>query len=122
MYMKLKHVFLSVLVSGIFSCHAPTDSSATAGQADPLDISAQDSSVRPQSNFYLFANGGWLKTAVIPPSQSSWGAFSILLDSSINRLHRILDSLSTVTDAPKGSVAQQTADLFVSAMDSAGIE
>ncbi len=120
--MKLKLFILTAIVWCVFSCHAPVDTSTTTGSADPLDISSQDSSVKPQTNFYLFANGGWLKTAVIPPSQSSWGAFSILLDSSINRLHRILDSLSTITNAVKGSVAQQTADLFVSAMDSAGIE
>ncbi len=105
-----------------FSCQTRGDSIKTDDQKDPLDISSQDSSVRPQSNFYLFANGTWLKTTEIPPSQPAWGSFSILLDSSINRLHRILDSLSGISNADKGSIAQQTGDLFVSAMDSAGIE
>ncbi|HEY4935432.1 MAG TPA: M13 family metallopeptidase N-terminal domain-containing protein, partial [Puia sp.] len=106
----------------LFSCHPPVDSNMTANQPDPLDIASHDSSVKPQSNFYLFANGTWLKTTEIPPSQSSWGAFSTLLDTSLNRLNRILDSLSGISNAPKGSIAQQTGDLFVSAMDSAGIE
>ncbi len=119
--MKLILPGFFVIVLMLFSCHAPEDST-TANQPDPLDISSQDSSVKPQSNFYLFANGSWLKKTEIPPSQSSWGAFSTLLDSSLTRLHRILDSLSTVSNAPKGSIAQQTGDLFESAMDSAGIE
>jgi putative endopeptidase len=119
--MKLILPGFFVIVLMLFSCHAPEDST-TANQPDPLDISSQDSSVKPQSNFYLFANGSWLKKTEIPPSQSSWGAFSTLLDSSLTRLHRILDSLSTVSNATKGSIAQQTGDLFVSAMDSAGIE
>ncbi len=106
----------------VLACHQPVNSDMSANQPDPLDISSQDSSVKPQSNFYLFANGTWLKRTEIPPSQSSWGAFSTLLDSSLNRLNRILDSLAGITNAPKGTLAQQTGDLYVSAMDSAGIE
>lgn len=120
---------MKLLLSGLFvmalmvsACHQPANSDMSANQPDPIEISSQDSSVKPQSNFYLFANGTWLKTTEIPPSQSSWGAFSTLLDSSLNRLNRILDSLAGITNATKGALAQQTGDLYVSAMDSAGIE
>ena len=106
----------------VLSCQAPVNSNSAAAQQDPLNIASQDSSVKPQSNFYLFANGTWLKTTEIPPSQSSWGSFSTLRDTTANRLHRILDSLSGISDAPKGSIAQQTGDLYMSALDSAGIE
>ncbi len=120
--MKLLFPGLFAMSLMVLACHQPVNSDMSANQPDPLDISSQDSSVKPQSNFYLFANGTWLKTTEIPPSQSSWGAFSTLLDSSLNRLNRILDSLAGITNAPKGSLAQQTGDLYVSAMDSAGIE
>jgi putative endopeptidase len=106
----------------ITCCQSSKNSDSAGNQKDPLDIASQDSSEKPQNNFYLFANGSWLKTTVIPPAQSSWGAFTTLRDSTTNRLHSILDSLSGITDAPKGSLAQQTGDLFVSAMDSVGIE
>jgi putative endopeptidase len=120
--MKLLLSGLFVMAFMIMACHQPVISDTSASQPDPLDISSQDSSVKPQTNFYLFANGTWLKTTEIPPSQSSWGAFSTLLDSSLNRLNRILDSLAGITNATKGTLAQQTGDLYVSAMDSAGIE
>ena len=84
--MKLKLPCLFAITLILFSCHTPVDSTKSAKQPDPLDIASQDSSVRPQDNFFLFANGTWLKTTEIPPSQSSWGAFSTLLDSSLNRL------------------------------------
>ncbi len=113
---------LFVMTLMALACHQSGNSDMSANQTDPLDISSQDSSVKPQSNFYLFANGTWLKTTEIPPSQSSWGAFSTLLDSSLYRLNRMLDSLAAITNAPKGSLAQQTGDFYVSAMDSAGIE
>jgi putative endopeptidase len=118
-------LFLSVffaLTLIFFSCHTPADQKNNATLIDPLDISSQDSSVRPQSDFYLYANGNWLKKTEIPPAQSVWGSASTLFDSSTNRLHRILDSLADITNAPLGSVAQQTGDLFVSGMDSVEIE
>ncbi len=113
-------IFTAALV--FFSCNQPTSTPSTIIQPDPLDILAQDSSVRPQDNFYLFANGTWLKKTEIPASQSSWGAFSTLQDSSLSRLNRILDSLSGLSGSTKGSIAQQTGDFYISAMDSAGIE
>lgn len=120
----MKFIYPGIIAIGLalFSCQPPSDSNATGPQTESLNIVSQDSSVRPQDNFYMFANGTWLKNTEIPPSQSSWGSFSTLLDSSLNRLHRILDSLGNVSGAPKGSLAQQTGDLFVSAMDSEGIE
>ena len=113
---------LLVLSGMIYACQAPAPSQSSDNQSDPLDISSHDTSEKPQSNFYLFANGDWLKKTEIPASQSSWGAFTTLRDSTTFRLHRILDSLTGITGAVKGSVAQQTGDLFASAMDSLGIE
>ena len=120
--MKFMWLALIVLTYTLLSCHGPADSNVPVQNSDPLDIASQDSSVRPQSNFYLFANGTWLKNTQIPASQSRWGAFSILLDSSIYRLNRILDSLTGLSNASRGSIAQQTGDMYLSAMDSAGIE
>jgi putative endopeptidase len=120
----MKRLLLILLAcSGLFfSCQSPIHSNLPENQTDPLDISSQDSSEKPQENFYLFANGTWLKSTQIPPAQSSWGAFFILRDSSTYRLHRILDSLGGISGAQKGSLAQQTGDLYTSAMDSIGIE
>jgi len=64
---------MKLLLSGLcsmtlvfFSCHRPADTNSSANQPDPLDISSQDSSVKPQSNFYLFANGTWLRLLKFP--------------------------------------------------------
>ncbi len=53
---------------------------------------------------------------------ANYGTFTIMQDSNLNRMHRILDSLAAIPNAVKGSIAQQTGDLFASGMDSAGIE
>lgn len=120
----MKSVF--ILFSGIFlmlfSCQQPADNEESAAKSDQIDFSAMDTSIRPQSNFFLYANGTWLKNTQIPASQSSWGSFSTLLDSSTVRLHGILDSVSKLSGAAPDSIAQQIGDLYLSGMDSAGIE
>ncbi len=120
--MKLIFPGLFALTLILGACQTQVNSNATADQVDPLDISSHDSSERPQSNFYLFANGSWLRKTEIPPAQSAWGASSTLHDTVLSRLHRILDSLSLSSNAPAGSPARQTGAFFASAMDSGGIE
>ncbi len=88
-----------------------------------IDFSAIDSSVRPQDDFFHFANGTWLKTTEIPASESGWGSFYILNEKSTYDLHSLLEELTE--KAPKykkGSVSQLTADLYISGMDSVTIE
>ena len=35
-----------------------------------IAIANMDPSVKPGDNFYLYANGGWMKRTVIPPDRS----------------------------------------------------
>ena len=47
-----------------------------------LDLSAMDTSVRPQDDFYNYVNGGWMKTAKIPADKPSWGTFYMLREET----------------------------------------
>jgi putative endopeptidase len=89
---------------------------------DPIDFSGIDSSVRPQDNFYLYANGKWIKNTQIPPSLPAWGNGFILAQKVQSELRFLLDSVSALKNKPANSPVQQTADFYYSAMDSAGIE
>jgi putative endopeptidase len=87
-----------------------------------LDLSARDTAVNPASDFYEYANGTWLKNTKIPPSKSSWGSFSTVHEKVLHQMHTLLDSVSNLKNPQKGSVAQQTAAMFESAMDTTAIE
>ena len=88
-----------------------------------IDFAAMDSSVRPQDDFSQFANGTWLETTEIPASETGWGSFYILAEKSTYDIHSLLDELaSEATKHKKGTVAQLTADLYISGMDSTTIE
>jgi predicted metalloendopeptidase len=80
-----------------------------------------DSSVRPGDDFNLYANGAWLKTAVIPPDQPSWGSFSTLRDKAVKRTADLIEDLAK-TKAVPGSDAAMIADYYASYMDEAGID
>ena len=106
----------------ILACSCHPNESSTALTTDPIDLTARDTSVRPQDNFFLYANGSWIKKAVIPASQSGWGLAYILYDTTLGRMHFLLDSLAALTNTVKNSPSQQVADLYYSAMDSAGMK
>lgn len=86
-----------------------------------LDLSWMDTTANPRNDFYEYACGGWMKTHEIPASEPRYGTFYALRDKSLSDLHSIADSVSKITDAPKGSITQQVSDFYASAMDSATI-
>ncbi|GAC1378956.1 MAG: M13 family metallopeptidase [Ginsengibacter sp.] len=80
-----------------------------------------DTSVRPQDNFFLYVNGGWIKQTEIPPTESGMGAGLDLYNLTKNRIHGILDSVAKLS-ASKGSIEQKVGDLYASGMDSITID
>ncbi len=87
-----------------------------------LDPANLDRSVKPSTDFYSFANGGWLKTSQVPPDKSVWGNFGELTERNENRLHDILADVSRISHADPGTNIQKIGDFYASAMDSAAAE
>ncbi len=83
-----------------------------------IDVANMDTTVRPGDNFYLYANGRWLKKNAIPKSESEWGSFNELQETTYKSLHSILDSAAALGNAPMGSSVQKVGDLYRSGMDS----
>src|SRR6478752_8473912 len=51
-----------------------------------IDPANMDQSVKPGDNFYLYANGNWLKNNPVPASKTRWGSFDVLRQTSLDRL------------------------------------
>lgn len=81
-----------------------------------------DSSIAPQSNFFMFANNGWFKKNPIPSSESSNGIFRTIQDTINESIRRICETSAADTKAEKGSNKQKIGDFYASGMDTATIE
>lgn len=84
-----------------------------------IDPAEMDLSVRPGDNFYLYANGTWIKNNPVPPSKTRWGSFDELREANSKRLRTLLESAAANTADPK---AQKIGDFYSSGMDSATLE
>jgi putative endopeptidase len=83
-----------------------------------LDLSAMDRSVRPGNDFFLYANGGWFRTAEIPADRSSTGVGARLTEEVEKRTSDLLE------EAARGGSAdgKRIGDYFAAYMDEATIE
>jgi len=55
-----------------------------------FDIKNIDKKVRPQDDFYRYANGEWLRKTKIPPEESRWGSFIVLRYRTEQQLKKIV--------------------------------
>ncbi|HVY72974.1 MAG TPA: M13 family metallopeptidase [Candidatus Paceibacterota bacterium] len=76
-----------------------------------------DKKVRPQDDFYSYANGTWLKKTKIPPEEAKWGSFYVLRYETEQQLKKLIDSLLKKKNYTKGSPQQLVVDYYRSAMD-----
>ena len=94
---------------------------AALGQAKAFDPANLDRAADACSDFYQFANGGWLKRTQIPPTESRWGTFNILADRNTEILHKVLEKASK-TKSPRGTNQQLIGDYYATCIDEAAIE
>lgn len=114
-----------IFTTCLYSCNNKSDVKTTSTSTDTskkfITVANIDSSIRPQDNFFLYVNGGWIKRNEIPPTESGIGAALDVYNLTRNRIHEILDSTAKL-NASKGSIEQKVGDLYASGMDSATIE
>src|ERR1700748_2624688 len=79
-----------------------------------------DTTVKPSDNFFLYANGKWLKDNPIPADESGWGIGNLVQEEIYTRL-KTINEKAIAENAAKGTVSQKIADFWKSGMDTAGI-
>jgi putative endopeptidase len=106
----------------------PAGGAEPAGQADALASKDGrypdwiDRAIPPSRDFFLYANGSWLKSNPIPPDRSYWGADMVLEQSNQVLIRDLLTSLGAGAASPPGGTRRKLVDLYASGMDEAGIE
>src|SRR6476646_7454286 len=91
-----------------------------AGQG--FDQANLDKNTAACTDFYQYANGGWLAANPIPAAYSSWGIANILDEKNRELVHDILEAAAKNTTAKKGSSEQKVGDYYATCMDEGKIE
>jgi len=98
------------------------DGNSAASDRKLLDPANIDAAVRPGDNFFMYANGAWLKSNPIPNSETRWGSFNELQENNYKALHELLESAARDKNAKKGSTVQKVGDFYRTGMDSVAID
>ena len=102
----------------------PAAGQQTPGATPPhgLDLGAMDTTVKPCDDFYQYANGHWLATAVIGSDYSSAGTAVEVNDRNLVRLHALVDQAAADAHAKTNSPAGKVGSFYRSGTDEARIE
>ncbi|HTP69391.1 MAG TPA: M13 family metallopeptidase [Dongiaceae bacterium] len=92
-----------------------------ATESHGIAVSNMDRSVKPGDDFYLYANGNWIKRTEIPPDRARIGVFTKLDELSSKRTSALIEEAAK-GNAASGAGARKIADLYNSYVDEAGIE
>ncbi len=95
---------------------------ASGGDYKAIDPANMNPSVRPQDDFFEYANGSWIKKNPIPATETSWGNFNVLNEKSQSALRTICEDAAKNKTAQPGTNQQRIGDFYASGMDSAAIE
>ncbi len=96
--------------------------SAVPIQSTPLDPANLDRSVSACTDFYQFANGGWVKRNPVPAAYSRWGSFDQLSETNQSNLLTILRSAAASGNSQANEDLKKLGVFYSSCMDSVGAE
>lgn len=103
-----------VLVGPITGCKqdptGPGEHTSQTNVTSGIDLTGVDKTIRPQDDFFAYANGAWLENTDIPPDKSSWGSFNILHEQSLEQLRAIVEQLTHPTSRQAPPAASNDAD------------
>lgn len=88
-----------------------------AEQKRGVDRANLDTSVAPQTDFYDYACGGWMKANPLKPEFARYGTFDELRENNRIQLRELIMNLDT-KNSPEGSIAQKIGDLYEMGLDS----
>jgi putative endopeptidase len=103
---------------------AAAPATATAVVAAPaknleFDRANLDPTVSACTDFYQYANGGWLAKNPIPPQYPTWGMLSGLQQENREVLREILEAAANKPAAQRTPVEQKIGDFYASCMNAA---
>jgi len=80
-----------------------------------------DTTIKPGTDFFMYANNGWFSKNPIPASEQGNGLWQLIRDTINAQVRQICENSAANTTAEKGSPKQKIGDMFFSGMDSVSL-
>ncbi|MCR9173889.1 MAG: M13 family metallopeptidase [bacterium] len=93
-----KFILPVLILGGLAACQSTKNNGnndINTSAKETISMDYMDLSVRPQDDFFQFANGTWVKNNPVPPSESRWGSFNELDQANMSKLTAILEDAKT---------------------------
>jgi putative endopeptidase len=118
----MRFIYRALAFTFVLATSAAAQTSAVPIQTKPLDPANLDRSVSACTDFYQFANGGWVKTHPVPAAYSRWGSFDELSENNQGNLLTILRKAAATGNTQANADLRKLAIYYSSCMDSVGAE
>jgi len=119
--MQLNRSVLSIGIIAVVLASCSNGSVQTESEKKDFLAANLDTTVSPGEDFFLYANGGWIKKTTIPAAESMWGVGDLVQEDIYARLKKINDD-AAAKKAAAGTIEQKIGDFWYSGMDSSSIE
>lgn len=106
----------------VLACNVQSEQVEKKAVKSGINVDYFDTTVKPQDDFYRYANGKWLDTVEIPADKSMYSSFTELSDMNEERLKGIIEGAAKVENAAAGTPVQQLGDFYRAYMDIARLD
>ncbi|MDE6190611.1 MAG: M13 family metallopeptidase [Muribaculum sp.] len=104
-----KYILISLAIISTYNMNAE--------EKRGVDRANLDMSVAPQTDFYDYACGGWMKANPLKPEFARYGTFDELRENNRRQLRELIQNLDT-KNSPEGSIARKIGNLYAMGLDS----
>lgn len=114
---KLTATASAVILLSAFNGSEPNDTMHLG-----VDIKSMDVKVSPANDFYMYANGNWVRNNPVPADEARWGSFDELQQQNQDKIKLIFEEVAKDKQAANGTARQKLRDFYNTAMDTLTIE
>jgi putative endopeptidase len=108
-----------MIMTGCSECNKKKDDKE---KVPAIDLKNMDLTVKSGFDFYMYANGNWIKNNPVPEEYSRYGAFEVLQEKNYTDIKTILEDASKNSNSEKKSNEKKIGDFYTAGMDSVKID